>query len=224
MLSSKAERSRLQQVLRALHSDKPQHLPGHYVEFQSGALAFAAGVAAYRCGEPQQIELSMLETVMSLSQFTTVRWHCAGEVRTRHGSDFWFVSPSNLFRCQDGWAYAVIVPNFWDPFVAMMGLPELLIDPRFATPDARMNHREELLELLRPVFARWTRAEVDARAAECRVPVGVVRSLSEVMNEPHLAERQFWETIHADSELKSPGLPYRKLGAAPSAQWLSDPA
>ena len=75
----------------------PLSLPGHYVEFQSGGFAFAVANACRLGDERNSIDIGMLEVVMALSQFTTVMWHCSGVVRSRHGSDFWSVVPTNLF-------------------------------------------------------------------------------------------------------------------------------
>ena len=122
----------------------PLSLPGHYVEFQSGGFAFATANACRLGAQRNSIDIGMLEVVMALSQFTTVMWHCAGVVRSRHGNDFWSVVPTNLFRCQDGWVYVNIVPTFWDPFTVFLGRPELLVDERFLTNEKRMMHRDAL--------------------------------------------------------------------------------
>jgi len=170
----------------------PLNLPGHYVEFQTGALAYASANACRLAGEPNVVDLSMLETLMTLSQFTTVRWHCAGEIRSRHGSDFWFVVPSDLFACADGWVYLNIVPTFWDPLTVFLEKPELLIDDRFVNNDLRMQHREALHAIVAEVVAPLTRAELSMRAEQCRIPLGVVQSFAEVLGDPHLAAREFF--------------------------------
>ncbi len=173
----------------------PLSLPGHYVEYQSGALAHAAANACLLAERADSVDISMLETVMSLSQFTTVRWHCAGEIRGRHGSDFWFVVPSELFRCADGWAYVNIVPSFWDAFTVFLDKPELLVDARFATNDLRMHNRDALHAITADVMAELTKAELMDRAETCRIPLGVVLTLDEVLDDPHLEARQSWETV-----------------------------
>ena len=188
---------------------EPLTLPGHYLEFQTGTLAFSAALALLRANRPGGVDLSMFETLMSLSQFTTVRWHCAGEVRARHGSDFWFVAPSDLFRCADGWVYVSIVPTFWDAFTVFLGRPDLVMDERFANNDLRMTHREALYRIIAKALERETRAVLESRAAECRVPVGIVRTLEQVLAEPHLEERGRWETIDAaGGSVRVPLIPY----------------
>ena len=197
----------------------PLNLPGHYLEFQTGALAVASAnscrwrrernLAADVSGDI--IDIGMLEVVMSLSQFTSVRWHCLQDVRMRHGSDFHFVVPSDLFPCADGWAYISIVPQFWDPFIVFLDRPELAVDPRFSNNDLRINNKEALHAIVGEAMAAMTIAEVDERAETCRVPVGVVRSFGDVLNEQHLDGRDFWETVGdvGGHMLKLPGMPYR---------------
>ena len=190
----------------------PLNLPGHYVEFQSGALAFAAAQAARLAGTAGVTDLSMLEVVMSMSQFTTVRWHCAGEVRTRHGSDFYFVVPSDLFRCRDGWVYVNVVPVFWEAFTVFIDQPELVLDERFASNDARRANNEVLKARVAEALADLTRDEIMARAASARVPVGAMLGLDDVLTDAHLAERGSFETLTdgTGAAWRSPGLGTRR--------------
>ena len=190
----------------------PLSLPGHYLEFQSGALGYAAANAARLAGQTDTlIDISMLEVLMTLSQFSTVRWHCAGEVRGRHGSDFWFVEPSELYACADGWIYVNIVPQFWDPFTVFLDRPDLAMDERFLNNDLRRQHRAELHDIGRQAVASLTLAELERRAVDCRVPVGFVKSLDDVLHEPHLALREFWYQVSssAQTSVRVPGTPYR---------------
>ncbi len=184
----------------------PLTLPGHYVEFQTGALAYTSANACRLARESNDIDIGMLEVVMALSQFTTVMWHCAGEIRSRHGSDYWSIVPINLFRCADGWVYLNIVPNFWDPFAAFLDRPELVIDDRFEDNDRRKENREALHQIIAQVVAPRTREEIQTRADEYRIPCGLVQSLDDVLADPHLAERGVWQYLEdaAGVRLRSP--------------------
>jgi len=198
----------------------PLNLPGHFVEFQTGTLAYTSINACRLADERNTIDLSMLETLMAMSQFTTVRWHCAGEVRSRHGSDFWYVVPSNLFACRDGWVYINVVPSFWDPLTIFLDRPELLLDPRFGDNDARMQNRDALHAIVAGVLRNLPKDEIIARAGECRIPVGVVQSFDDVLDDPHLAYRAFFERLEMDgqSALHSPAVPYR-INGEPRRAW-----
>ena len=152
---------------------------------------------------------------MSLSQFTTVLYHCTGEIRQRHGSEFWTVPPSNMYACSDGWVYVNIVPTFWDPFCTFLDAPELILDERFQSNDLRMENREALNQLIAERLIRWSRAETQARANEARIPLGTVLTFAEVLDDAHLATRRFWESVDVDGQhFKSPALPFH-LNAEP---------
>ena len=173
----------------------PLSLPGHYVEFQSGGLAFTAVNACRLAGQSNTIDVGMMETVMALSQFTTVMWHCAGRIRSRHGNDFWSVPPTNMFRCADGWMYINIVPGFWDAFATALGMPELVLDERFTTNDLRMENRDALHAIIATAVLPLTRDEMLERAAEYRFPLGVVLDFDEVLAAEHLRQRDVWQRV-----------------------------
>ena len=192
----------------------PLSLPGHYPEYQSAGFAFAAANACRLAGESKTIDIGMLEVVMALSQFTTVLWHCAGVIRSRHGNDFWAVVPTNLFRCADGWVYINIVPGFWDAFAVFLGRPELALDERFASNEARMRHRDVLHDLISESLAPRAKAELAAAAQECRIPLGVVQSFDEVLADPHLRSREMWQAVATDGGgVRLPRPPWRVDGA-----------
>ena len=191
----------------------PLTLPGHYVEFQTGCFAFIAANAARIAGAESAIDIGMLETVMALSQFTTVQWHCLGTVRRRSGNEFWTVCPSNLFRLRDGWLYVNIVPAFWDAFTLFIDRPELLIDERFLNNDLRMTNRNALNGIAAEAISSMDRDEAARRAEAVRIPAGVVQTLADVLADPHLAARGLWQPIT---------LPDGTVVLAPGVSWRLD--
>ncbi|MBX3706141.1 MAG: CoA transferase [Pseudomonadales bacterium] len=195
----------------------PLSLPGHYLEFQAGHYAFIAASAARLAERPTAIDIGFYETLMSLSQFTTVQWHCMGEIRTRHGNEFWSVCPTNLYRLADGWVYVNVVPAFWDALTLFLDRPELTIDERFLTNDLRMQHRTALNEIVAGTLLPLTRSEVAARADAARVPAGVVQTFAEVLDDPHLADRDFWQHVCGPDGrvVRAPRLPWRIDHAPP---------
>lgn len=202
----------------------PLTLPGHYPEFQSGAFAYTAANACRIAKQENTIDIGMLEVVMALSQFTTVMWHCANTIRSRHGNDFWTVVPTNLFRCIDGWAYLNIVPTFWDVFSVFLNRPELLIDARFKSNDLRSQNRDALHDIIADTISGMTRLEIEQRATDTRVPVGVVQTLSEVLDDPHLKQREFWQSVtDGHSTVQSPRPAWKIHGDSLSELQLTEP-
>ncbi len=202
----------------------PLTLPGHYTEFQAGNFAYTAINANRLADRGNDIDVGMLEVLLALSQFTTVMWHCARKIRSRHGSDFWSVVPTNLFRCQDGWIYVNIVPTFWDPFLAFLRRPELALDPRFETNGGRIEHRDALHALISEAIADVPKATLRERANEARIPAGVVQTFDEVLADEHLASRDFWQSIaFGEQSLQTPNPPFRMNRALWQDRALVDP-
>ena len=189
----------------------PLTLPGHYVEFQAAQYAYTAATACLFAGEKKLIDVSMYETLLSLSQFTTVMWSCSGMVRGRHGSDFYWVVPSNLFQCADGWVYINIVPTFWDALALFLDRPELTLDEKFSDNTLRMTNRDAIHEIVGSVLIEWDKKYVRERATSFRIPAGVVQTFDEVLKDEHLKTRELWQTVedeHGTSYL-SPSVPFR---------------
>ena len=189
----------------------PLTLPGHYVEFQAAQYAYTAATACLFSGEKKLIDVSMYETLLSLSQFTTVMWTCSKMIRGRHGSDFYWVVPSNLFECSDGWVYINIVPTFWDALALFLDKPELTLDERFSDNTLRMTNREAIHEIVASVLIDWNKQYVRERATSFRIPAGVVQTFDEVLKDEHLRTRDFWQTVEDEDGAMylSPSLPFR---------------
>ena len=190
----------------------PLNLPGHYTEYQSGQYGYIAAAACLHAidksgASPRRsIDISMLETLMSLSQMTTVMWTCSGRVRMRHGSNYGVLYPANLFPCADGWFHITATARFWGAFTRMLERPELEHDPRFATSPARTENQAALDEIIFEVLGQKTRAEIQRLGQAARVPTGALKDLDEVLVDPHLSEREFWRTVEG---MRVPSLGFR---------------
>ena len=88
----------------------------------------------------------------------------------------------------------------------------MLIDERFTTNDLRIKHRDVLYQMALDVIASWTIDECINRAEAARIPLGVVLTFSDVLKDPHLASRTFWEpSICDDVEIVLPRGGYQLL-------------
>ena len=61
--------------------------------------------------------------------------------------------------------------------------------------DLRMQHRDALHELIAQAMATLSKDEVRVRATQARVPAGVVLTFDEVLQDEHLAQRDFWQSV-----------------------------
>lgn len=189
---------------------EPLTLPGYYVEYQSGQFAFAAATAlslSKQDAVSHTVEVSMLETVLSLSQFTTVMWSCNGQIRRRFGNAWSNLHPIAMYPCRDGWFLVNVVPGFWPAFTKMLGREDLLEDPRFATNQARVANRDALDRIIVDRLSGYSMAELmEMGQRQYRVPTGGAYTLADVLDHEHLAARHYFRAVkYEDGTLKVPG-------------------
>ena len=70
-----------------------------------------------------------------------------------------------------------------------LGLPELGSDLRYATNPARVEHRAELVEVLKTATCDKTSRELMAKLREIKVPCGPIQTISEVFTDPQVLAR-----------------------------------
>ena len=86
----------------------------------------------------------------------------------------------------------------WQRLPAVLGLSELLDDPRFIKNIDRMQHRMELNEELAPAFKKRETAEWLELLKDAGVPAGPVLNVADMLKHPQtLAREMVVETEHA---------------------------
>jgi crotonobetainyl-CoA:carnitine CoA-transferase CaiB-like acyl-CoA transferase len=201
----------------------PLTMPGRYLAYQAGQFAYTAAVACLRnhakADDPlptDNLDVSQYEVAQTLHQFTNVMWTFGGNVRSRHGNNFGVIHPITMYPCRDGWFAVNADPTFWDTFTVMLNRPELAADPRFNSVAARVENAEALDAIVAEELGPKSRAELmELGQVKCRMPTGVLSTLRELLDDPHLTARDFWQTLDAgDLQLKTPGSPFRFVGEA----------
>ncbi len=208
-----------------LHGDigrTPLTMPGNYAYYQAGTYAYVAALAAELQSRgdagatPARIEVSVVEALASLHQFTFVMATHGGTVRSRHGNRWENLEPTGLLPCKDGWWSMNVLGNFWEPFTLWLGMPELATDPRFEQNSDRIEHADELEEILEQFFADIPPKQVFKDGQEIwRVPVGYMMSLQDALDDPHMNERGFWRPAgrSGGTDLRTAGSPFQFVGS-----------
>jgi crotonobetainyl-CoA:carnitine CoA-transferase CaiB-like acyl-CoA transferase len=198
----------------------------------SGVLAAHAIVAALlrreRTGEGQAIDIAMLDALLSLMPQAVATARIAGAPPPRRGNrGFRLVATSDTYRTADGWLSigANHQPQI-EALFAVLGRPEILSDPRFATHRARVENGSALREVLAGIMAERSAADLEGRLAAAKVPASKVRDILEVSDHPHLAARGFFYSatvpgMEAPVPVSGSGIrtetdPPRAEGAVPS--------
>lgn len=104
--------------------------------------------------------------------------------RSAHPSN----TPVQLFRTFDGWVYvACMTEKFWLLLVEAVGRPDLAKDPRFASQQARLSHRDALTGALDAVFGASSTADWVSRLGAI-IPIAPVYDLAQALENPFLEE------------------------------------
>jgi len=136
-------------------------------------------------GKGRRLDISMLEAMCHFNLDSFTHYFSVGEVMGPLSRPT--VSQSYTFACADGKWIALHLsspPKFWEGLVATVEMPELMSDPRFAERMARIEHQDELIEVLTPVFATRTRDEWCERLLANEVPHSPAYDSDEALEDP----------------------------------------
>src|SRR5215469_3718388 len=148
----------------------------------------------HRTGRGQEVEVSMQDAVVNLIRVSLRDHQRFGASMPRRGNQMGRGVPSTTYRCAPGGPNDYVFINaqqqMWPAFAAAIGQPDLTDDPRFASEEARWEHRAEL----NPIIESWTRGRSKHEAmrvlASVGVPCGACQDTGEVLADPHLAARR----------------------------------
>jgi len=166
------------------------------VDVLTGLHAAAAVLGALHGGEGARIEVPLLDSglagLVNVAQNALV----TGREPERHGNAHPNIVPYQDFETSSGRiAVAAANDGLFRSLCSVMGLAELGPDERFATNAGRVEHRAELVPLLRERFAERSAEEwlTDLHAAG--VPAGKVRSVQDALKAAASAGRPATVTV-----------------------------
>lgn len=180
--------------------DKPPVRSGPAVaDFFGGVhLCAAVSMALFereRTGKGRLVEVAMMEAVYaSLSSNLGMWFGSGGKAPSRTGNRHGGLaeSPYNVYPTKDGYIAIIgVTDEHWRRLAHTVGRPELADDPRFSTLKARVAHMDEVDALVSSFTAGFDKQQLFELLQDNRVPCAPVRDLTEVVTDPHLAERGF---------------------------------
>jgi len=203
---------------------RPDYCGIYHADVVTGTYAFSAIASALyqreRTGQGQQIDCSMLESMLSLTLNET-QW-----------SQFAVAQPSRPTfgpaECRDGYVMiAIASEKTFQNLMSVIGHPDWVSDVRFAKYSDRRANWGELMDGVEAWSRRLSVAEcLDALNAG-GVPSSAYRSVAEALADPQLAHRgALAEVEDAAGTFKVVNLPFRmseaKVAAGPRAASLGE--
>jgi formyl-CoA transferase/CoA:oxalate CoA-transferase len=138
-----------------------------------------------RTGNGRTLEVSLYETALSLLSSQLVGYLGTGVVPAREGSAFSQIAPYQVFATRDG--ELMIVAGNDKLFAALcdvLGVPELVRDPRFLRNPDRVANRPTLLALLEERTSQRDSAELLEGLVAAGVPASPVYDVGEAARHP----------------------------------------
>jgi formyl-CoA transferase len=180
----------------------PLRTGGTFSDTGTGMQTALAIVAAYvqqqRTGKGQAIEVSMQEATLNFMKTVTLGEWNTGEAVPRRGNRGG--APTGMYPCAGGgpndYLYILIATSrMWDTLCTVIERPDLITDPKYATPRDRAANADELDEEI----SKWTRQHDKHEAmrilAGNDVPVSAVFDSVDMFDDPHLTERGFFQKV-----------------------------
>ena len=213
---------------------EPLMLPGRQPDYLTGLNASAAiHIALWereRSGSGQFLEMSMLETLATLHQFTMEMTTFEGVLRMRNGNQ-WQKESSfasygiTTLPCSDGYiCFGISTEDQWERLCAMIGREDLIDDPNYNTRIKRADNSEYLDELLTEWISNRTRREIFVETSEIwGLPTAPILDMSEVVKDEQFIYRNIFhdQVLGKGQTVTFPKYPYiasemkPRIGMAP---------
>ncbi len=177
----------------------------------SGIHTVAAILAALyqrtHSGRGQRVEVAMQESVLNLVR-VKMREHqrlqhgplheyptkTFGNAVPRSGNASGGGHPGTALRCKPGgpndYVYIVLQPQIWEPLLTTMGRHDLIGDPRYSTPQARLERLDETYAVVEAWTSQHTKFEVTEILNGIDVPCGPVMDTADLIDDAHLRARE----------------------------------
>ncbi len=192
---------------------EPLAPPGSQDLFIAGLWAALAALAT--AAEPVLLEVPVVAGLAATTIYDAIAFQYLGRLRGRVGERYAPTQPTIVtLPCADGYiGIHAALHGMWVALARLCGHPELVDDPRFASPTDRAANIRELDAYLLPWLARHTRWELYHLLQRERICASALPTVDEVLASPHLAAREAWRSVTTPSGrvYRVPGPPVRIL-------------
>lgn len=162
-----------------------------------------------KSGQGQVVDVALYEAMFNLMEAVVPEYDGAGVIREPSGSTVTGIVPTNTYRCSDD-KYVVIGGNGDSIFKRLMrgiGHPDLAEDSRVETNAGRVEHQDEIDQIISAWCSGRSVAEVLVVMEEQRVPAGPIYNVEDMFNDEHFQARGLFEEVQINGKpLKIPAI------------------
>lgn len=184
--------------------DGPPIRPGvSYGDIAAGMFLCIAILAALHerqtSGEGQMIDISMLDSQITVQENAFVRYLNAGEIPRPLGTRHPVMTPFQVFQTRDGYIAVALrggIKDQWPLFCAVIDRIDIMDDPRYETGELRTRNYDILAPIMNEALQTKTTREWIEAFEEVEIPCGPINSIDQVANDPNTAERGMIINVH----------------------------
>jgi formyl-CoA transferase len=167
---------------------------------QNAVIAILAALQARsQTGRGQHLDISLFDSQVAMLANVASNYLISGNLPNRYGNAHSNIVPYQSFQASDVW-FIVAVGNDkqFEKLCGVIGKPELVNDPHFTLNSGRVQNREDLLAILKPIFMQRTASEWLSALENSGIPCGPIDTLDKVFTEPQVDAREM--LIHMQHE------------------------
>jgi len=174
---------------------EPMRFPAPLADIVTGLHStiaiLAALLARAQSGLGQFIDSSLLDSQAAWLALTATDYFLTGVPPVRLGNSHPSIVPYQPFCTRDKHiVVAVGTPRHWRDFCEILGLGLDVCDaPRFATNEARIINRTELIGLISGILLTEDAEHWLSRLQEANIPCAPINSVPEILSDPHYVAR-----------------------------------
>ncbi|MGB7299424.1 MAG: CaiB/BaiF CoA-transferase family protein [Burkholderiaceae bacterium] len=177
--------------------DRPPLLPPlALADMVAGLAGFGGVMSALFAREKgkvrgQVIDLSLFEPLHAILGPWSAIYQVTGQLPQREGNMTEVSAPRNIYECADqGYlAMSASMQSMWEKVAKMIGRPELITDPKYATTGDRVKNRVELDKIVAEYFSRHTLAENLQQCEQAGVTAGPICDAAELLDNEYIKGR-----------------------------------
>ncbi len=209
-------------------ADGPRYVPSVLADKLTGhVLASSIAMALFareRTGRGQAVHVPMLDTLVSFLLPEHMWGHSIGQPELGIGYPRMLTPDRRPFATKDGFMCVMVATHAqWARLFALLGQPELIDDPRFATGSARSDNIEAAYAIVTAGMRQRSNAEWLALLREADLPHGPANSLEDLLHDDYLNEIGFFPRMQhpSEGEMTLVGIPVAYQGTPASIRRLA---
>ncbi len=173
---------------------QPQRVGVAVTDLFTGLYSVNAILAAvnqrHTTGRGQHIDMALLDSAVAVTVNQAMNYLSTGTPPGRTGNYHPNLAPYQVFDCADG--HIIIATGNdgqYQRLCTLLGLDDMITDPRFLKNADRVANRPEMIELLSGKTRQMAKVDLLKGCEDHGIPAGPINDLSEVFEDPQVIAR-----------------------------------